>query len=1309
MKNPRFILLSLVSGLWILASQVTHAIIDTNSNTLSDLWEKAFNGNQLFPATANFLPLADPDKDTWTNAQEAEAGTNPFNSNPPLGLVRLQITTIPAVYHTSPETGQLTLTTPAAFVVNWPTLVGKQYTLHVSTDLSPGSWLTVGTPMLGDGNSVNFPIAPTYEDGSTPDKLFWRVAINDLDSDGDGLTDHEESKLGTDPNSIDSDADGLLDGLDPLPLTSATVANPDGTGLLSAQNTPLSLATGMIGRWDLEDHQILTTYPAGYTAFRYPDSSGGNFHATAFNVFPHQEGMISKATRHNGGFVSIPPNILTNRKIYTTAFWARLEPGSIASANGAAVGLFSHHQRVPVYTNNVPNWGVYSEQLNGLWFEKSGSEELLRAGTYTFHNHVNGVVVPGVATNTGLSILRPSGTADDGEWHHYTLIRNDAVTILYIDGELIGQATANAANIPTNTNAGISLGRIKGPSPAAVTNVTLHGTSPTRGRFDRLRMWNRVLTPEEAFDLYQEDADHDGLIDVIEDATRFWRDKNANSVIDAGELNYYSSPFVWQPPTTDSDDDGLSNIQELSLGTKPYNPDTDGDRMPDGWEYDNGLNPLVNDANAHSDNDGVTNLDEYRYNTKPQVPDSDGDGKTDGQEIAQDSDPNDISDQGQAPAPDQKLSILLGIGDQSGSHSEDYVLNCYRVDPQTGQETRVFTQVSGGFGQYQEVTKSLFKKGSSYTFQIDWKATNLDVKPATTGSPAEGPDFDYTFKVQPQGSLGSAILIPSYDTTTRQISTTTLLGGGSDVAETEEEFKQNYETLRAAIVSPKLEWEAANGYANLDTHIDPWTNTAKGKRIFPDFKDPNSQQIRHSVKLVASGGLQGIPVYVKAFDIDDSTLDSHYASKGGSNIIDTNAASGDDNFTDFLNTAKAGHFWTGNAWGGSESNKPFDSTGKAEFYYRVGMQPGNNYRVVATLENGSGLSTVQTSNAGASTYLGPELTQTAGKSASEPLTVWRKLWVENDSMAGIPIDAFGYKRNDLSSTTAAPTITSINPNGAVAGSTTFGLSAISDLSSFSDVENGKFFVGGISYDVTDTNQGGFPGFANYQVTITDQPSTTVGSGFRLYDDDDFYLPTAPLPRTDLVDELFKSYYKTAFIDVTDCASYNEATKRIIPFKTNDDFQYASQAALMRSVPEKDALWVAPITTCYQFDTTEDFDPFYEEPTFGVTGDFSGSAQSAVFVETCRDRYTDSFLVVVQGGNPQTGTNALNNLKKFISAVAAHEIGHQPIEDPSGDIAHAEGGLMAGGLSGISPTNPEQEEFYPLTISRFRKTHKWSIK
>ena len=181
----------IVSGLWLLASPSAFAILDTNNNGLSDLWERAYNNGQLFPQ--GFDPQADPDGDGWTNVQEAVAGTDPFNPNPHDGLVRLETTHIPAVLSEPDEFGESYFITPEAVTVTWPTLLGKQYTLSFSTDLTQASWIPVGVPIISGGGAITF----GFEIGGT-DKLFWRVAVTDVDTDTDGLTNHEEHQLGTD-------------------------------------------------------------------------------------------------------------------------------------------------------------------------------------------------------------------------------------------------------------------------------------------------------------------------------------------------------------------------------------------------------------------------------------------------------------------------------------------------------------------------------------------------------------------------------------------------------------------------------------------------------------------------------------------------------------------------------------------------------------------------------------------------------------------------------------------------------------------------------------------------------------------------------------------------------------------------------------------------------------------------------------------------------------------------------------------------------------------------------------------------------
>lgn len=69
---------------------------------------------------------------------------------------------------------------------------------------------------------------------------------------------------------------------------------------------------------------------------------------------------------------------------------------------------------------------------------------------------------------------------------------------------------------------------------------------------------------------------------------------------------------------TDSDGDGLSDCDEMALGTNPDSPDTDGDGMTDGFEVQFFLNALSNlDALLDSDGDGLSNLEEFLGETDP--------------------------------------------------------------------------------------------------------------------------------------------------------------------------------------------------------------------------------------------------------------------------------------------------------------------------------------------------------------------------------------------------------------------------------------------------------------------------------------------------------------------------------------------------------------------------------------------------------------------------------------------------------------------------------------------------------------------
>jgi len=127
--------------------------------------------------------------------------------------------------------------------------------------------------------------------------------------------------------------------------------------------------------------------------------------------------------------------------------------------------------------------------------------------------------------------------------------------------------------------------------------------------------------------------------------------------------------FVVTGVVTDSDNDGLPDDIEISLGLDPNNPDTDGDGIKDGDEVgmqtvnielnetvlpgddgtsdpglDTGTDTGTTDTTTDSDNDGLTDYEEAVTGTDPTNPDSDNDGISDGAELGQDSDNDGLSD-----------------------------------------------------------------------------------------------------------------------------------------------------------------------------------------------------------------------------------------------------------------------------------------------------------------------------------------------------------------------------------------------------------------------------------------------------------------------------------------------------------------------------------------------------------------------------------------------------------------------------------------------------------------------------------------
>jgi hypothetical protein len=139
----------------------------------------------------------------------------------------------------------------------------------------------------------------------------------------------------------------------------------------------------------------------------------------------------------------------------------------------------------------------------------------------------------------------------------------------------------------------------------------------------------RIVPDEEV------DTDGDGILDVDEielGTDPFDTDSDDDGLDDGDEVTRGTDPL-----DGDSDDDGLGDGEEVTRGTDPLDTDSDDDGLGDGEEVTRGTDPLDGD----SDDDGLSDGDEVTRGTDPLDADSDDDGLSDGEEVTRGTDPLD--------------------------------------------------------------------------------------------------------------------------------------------------------------------------------------------------------------------------------------------------------------------------------------------------------------------------------------------------------------------------------------------------------------------------------------------------------------------------------------------------------------------------------------------------------------------------------------------------------------------------------------------------------------------------------------------
>src|SRR6185369_3743512 len=169
-------LTTLAAGL--LAATAQAQKLDLNANGMSDVWENIFNSAALNPA-------GDADGDGVSNLAESLAGTDPFDSN---SVPRMALSSM----------------TATNFTLSMPCALGKYYEWQSIQGLGT-NWVTESASVARSGTVV------THTAPFSQVPKFFRLVISDVDTDGDGLSDWEEYKLGLNP--LIATSNGEIDNL----------------------------------------------------------------------------------------------------------------------------------------------------------------------------------------------------------------------------------------------------------------------------------------------------------------------------------------------------------------------------------------------------------------------------------------------------------------------------------------------------------------------------------------------------------------------------------------------------------------------------------------------------------------------------------------------------------------------------------------------------------------------------------------------------------------------------------------------------------------------------------------------------------------------------------------------------------------------------------------------------------------------------------------------------------------------------------------------------------------------------------------
>ena len=476
------------------------------------------------------------------------------------------------------------------------------------------------------------------------------MLVPSFDNDGDGLMDEEETMYGTDPGNPDTDGDGLNDGdeicingTDPLDPDSDNDGISDGVEVENGLNP---LTDDAIEDPDSDGLNNLEECEQGSDPFVYDTFYGATL------IYQSSESLVLQAMNEkcdvvgfsgNAGFVLddeyrslpfLPTDINNNDVICGLSTQSIAYSTSVIYEDGTVTDIPMPAPFEVFYAWEINDDGkvigddrfmvspstmlMYSSDILSVPHQVASFQES-RYGSINNMDQLITVVNDGV----GESLMICDGVNTSGilvaENSIGSCDNNDQGRVVWSDGTVIKQY-ANEV----------------------VTELAeLENNHVMLDEYNRVYVWDSFLLPPEYQTAYHRYVYENGVMKDLYSLILFELStadhltppnaygQMAVAVQEDGMYNIY----ILTPVNQDTDSDGLTDYEEMEIGTLLYEADTDGDGVNDGDEVANGTDPLVSDLNIDTDGDGLSDSLEEQLGTDPLNNDTDGDGLSDGDEV----------------------------------------------------------------------------------------------------------------------------------------------------------------------------------------------------------------------------------------------------------------------------------------------------------------------------------------------------------------------------------------------------------------------------------------------------------------------------------------------------------------------------------------------------------------------------------------------------------------------------------------------------------------------------------------------------